>query len=648
MQKILVMATGALFMVAIAVLGASVVFHNAPPVEARPTQSRMVSDLTAIASMSYADWSASGAYGGLRDGSTYDWMDWSHDGCSGPDFAHLGYGQAFLLGCLRHDVLWRSMAVADNADGSVWNERNRLFADTMFKEDHQAYCAANYSWVWEFSDRANCEVAALAFYQGVRLPWRGATSAEENSVDPDHVDYHNGIKLMTASDCNYATNSSNRCLPINYIEYEGKPFAGEEIALLPVGVALEMEVLRANQQSVDGNPATTAPPVLVPHDKKPTGELRVQVTAPFVVGANSSLDCTNASGLRTAYANVSTLPVSTADGSLKRTTIYLKPCGVTSSSRENEPQVELHQLKGRRTLTGYETEVAGRVRHFESVNTAMPPANLRPDPSTLGITVPEQWYGPSTLSVLTPYEDVTLYANPGDDTPLVEVIDRSGTSNYCSNGAETDDDFDLEHGDTIRVAMCAAGSGEIDLRDAETGILLNRYTVSMSPGGSTTPTTSCATTNISALSQTLRGSWSSSDCLSPYRAGSYVEYYVLTPTAAKSATIQLESSTDPYLVLYSGGTANSNYVAHNDDGPDIGTNSRITHDLDAGTTYYIGVTTYDASATGSYTLRVTLQDKVSPPAVPTGLTASAGYGAVTLSWDAATGATGYEMVVSRQ
>ena len=34
---------------------------------------------------------------------------------------------------------------------------------------------------------------------------------------------------------------------------------------------------------------------------------------------------------------------------------------------------------------------------------------------------------------------------------------------------------------------------------------------------------------------------------------------------------------------------------------------------------------------------------MSPPAVPTGLTASAGYGAVTLSWDAATGATGYEI-----
>ena len=26
-----------------------------------------------------------------------------------PPFLHLGYGQAFLRACLRHDVMWRSM-----------------------------------------------------------------------------------------------------------------------------------------------------------------------------------------------------------------------------------------------------------------------------------------------------------------------------------------------------------------------------------------------------------------------------------------------------------------------------------------------------------------------------------------------------------
>ena len=61
MRKILTMVAGAMLMAAIAVWGASVVFNDAPPVEARPEQSRMVSDLTTIAAMSYADWSAPGA-----------------------------------------------------------------------------------------------------------------------------------------------------------------------------------------------------------------------------------------------------------------------------------------------------------------------------------------------------------------------------------------------------------------------------------------------------------------------------------------------------------------------------------------------------------------------------------------------------------
>ena len=54
MRKILVMAVGSMLTVAVAVLGTSVAFDDAPTVEARPTQSRMVSDLTAIVAMSYA------------------------------------------------------------------------------------------------------------------------------------------------------------------------------------------------------------------------------------------------------------------------------------------------------------------------------------------------------------------------------------------------------------------------------------------------------------------------------------------------------------------------------------------------------------------------------------------------------------------
>ena len=54
MRKTIMTTIGALFAMAIAVLGASVAFDNTPTAEARPTQSDMVWDLTTIGTMSYS------------------------------------------------------------------------------------------------------------------------------------------------------------------------------------------------------------------------------------------------------------------------------------------------------------------------------------------------------------------------------------------------------------------------------------------------------------------------------------------------------------------------------------------------------------------------------------------------------------------
>ena len=74
------------------------------------------------------------------------WMDWSEDGCSVPDLAarFAPYRTKFYYGCLRHDFMWRTMAVLDQATGRVWNERNRYVADQMFLTDHQVYCTLDY------------------------------------------------------------------------------------------------------------------------------------------------------------------------------------------------------------------------------------------------------------------------------------------------------------------------------------------------------------------------------------------------------------------------------------------------------------------------------------------------------------------------
>ena len=55
----------------------------------------MTRHLTAVATMSYAEWSSTGNYESLRDSTTYEWMDWSQDGCSSPPGLDLAYAEDF-------------------------------------------------------------------------------------------------------------------------------------------------------------------------------------------------------------------------------------------------------------------------------------------------------------------------------------------------------------------------------------------------------------------------------------------------------------------------------------------------------------------------------------------------------------------------
>ena len=87
-----------------------------------------VDALNVILYKPYATWVAD--YATLRKRSEYQWMDWSQDGCSIPGVVTLGYNTTFHEGCLRHDMMWRTLAVADRGTGRVWNERNRYRAAT--------------------------------------------------------------------------------------------------------------------------------------------------------------------------------------------------------------------------------------------------------------------------------------------------------------------------------------------------------------------------------------------------------------------------------------------------------------------------------------------------------------------------------------
>ena len=127
------------------------------------------------------------------------------------------------------------------------------------------------------------------------------------------------------------------------------------------------------------------------------------------------------------------------------------------------------------------------------------------------------------------------------------------------------------------------------------------------------PADSCVET-VSA-DGAVSGSWDS-DCASESRADSYASYYTFSIAESSDVTIRIESSVDTYLYLREGAGRDGSVLHENDDIVSGNTNSEIQETLSAGT-YTIEATTYDAGATGQFTLTVSgLPAAVEPSATP--------------------------------
>ena len=119
----------------------------------------------------------------------------------------------------------------------------------------------------------------------------------------------------------------------------------------------------------------------------------------------------------------------------------------------------------------------------------------------------------------------------------------------------------------------------------------------------------CQTAIAITVGQTLNGTLSTSSCV--LDDGTYIDFYSFNGTAGQAVSISLSSSAfDTYLYLLD---ADGNTVEEDDDSNNS-TDSRIP--MDAGVitlpstgTFYIGVNSYDAGATGAYTVSLN-----SPPA----------------------------------
>ncbi len=100
---------------------------------------------------------------------------------------------------------------------------------------------------------------------------------------------------------------------------------------------------------------------------------------------------------------------------------------------------------------------------------------------------------------------------------------------------------------------------------------------------------------------TVNGAWDSG-CVSVNRLGSYAQFYSFTLANPATVTVDLVSSTDPYLYLLAGSDLSGAVIETDDDDGD-GLNARIVRSLDAGT-YTLEATTFSGNRTGNFTVTV--------------------------------------------
>ena len=256
------------------------------------------------------------------------------------------------------------------------------------------------------------------------------------------------------------------------------------------------------------------------------------------------------------------------------------------------------------------------------VPTATPPESgalawMDPDPRNLDMVVHGEWHQFHFRVDITKYLNDHLGVLGYDSTQpdifitLGEQIPRISVEQACR---ERRDDRVIHwrraSNQALVIAACKPGAATIELRhETEAGPPLYTYnfrTLSNEPTPpppsppSPPPTDTCVET-LEADS-TIQDSWSA-DCPSERKGGSYASYYTFSLAESSDVTIGIESAVDTYLFILEGEGRTGAVLYENDNIVSGNTNSQISETLAAGT-YTIEVTTYDAGATGDFTLTV--------------------------------------------
>ena len=105
-----------------------------------------------------------------------------------------------------------------------------------------------------------------------------------------------------------------------------------------------------------------------------------------------------------------------------------------------------------------------------------PGVSLSPDPSTVTLYDDGAWH----RFTVEAEEPVEVVANPGADTPRLEITTRSGRRNYCPAEADDAADRAREDGEIVYLSGCASGVAKVELRRKSEGTVLRTYTFEVS------------------------------------------------------------------------------------------------------------------------------------------------------------------------
>lgn len=234
------------------------------------------------------------------------------------------------------------------------------------------------------------------------------------------------------------------------------------------------------------------------------------------------------------------------------------------------------------------------------------------DSTTVSVTPPDLSLTPTVVSAAAPVGSSALQS--ADLT-----IENAGTGSPTWSGSKASSWLGLSKTgggmpDNVQLTFDPAGLAQGTHHDT---------VVITVPGASGSPAevpvtfelTPCSETGI-APDVTLNGALTASECGAPHRAGSFARVYSITGGVGDTVSLRLEGDFDAYLFVVDG---TGSVLAENDEcagNPSRGPACIEEFALPASGTYRVEATSFDAAATGSFTLRAVIPTAPDAPQGP--------------------------------